>query len=66
MPKIVENPKTRSQIQAESDARRGVVRKSFTLQSDDVRLIKESAERLGIPQNQLIMDAVRAYTQGID
>ncbi|WP_323842971.1 hypothetical protein [Moraxella sp. Pampa] len=64
MPKVVSNPKTRSQIQAESDARRGVVRKSFTLQADDVAFIKESAQRLGLAQNELIVQAVRAFVKG--
>ena len=66
MPKIVASPKTRVQIQKESNARRGVKNKAFTLKLDDIELIKSLSKRLGIPQNQLIMDAVRAYKKGLD
>lgn len=59
-------PKSRAQIQAKSDAKRGVVSKTYKLHQDDVELIKSLAERLGIPQNQLIMDAIRAYEKGLD
>lgn len=66
MPKIVQNPKTATQIQKESDERRGLKTKAFKLHIDDIALIMQTAERLGIPQNQLIMDAVRAYIQDRD
>lgn len=65
MPKIVANPKTQAQIQKDSNARRGVKNKAFTLKLDDIELIKSLSKRMGIPQNQLIMDAVRAYNLGI-
>ena len=68
MPKIVKNPKSLSQINHDSRVKRGVKNKAFVLKLDDIELIKTTAERLGIPQNQLIMDAVRAYVvaqQGI-
>lgn len=54
-------PKSRSQIQAESDARRGIKIKAFKLSLEDIQLIENTAKELNIPQNQLIMDAVRAY-----
>ena len=66
MPKLVKNPKTQTQIQKESNARRGVKNKAFTLKLDDIELIKSLSKRLNIPQNQLIMDAVRAYQKGLD
>lgn len=59
-------PKSRVEIQAKSDAKRGVVSKTYKLHQDDVELIKSLAERLNIPQNQLIMEAVRAYEKGLD
>ncbi|MFB6350062.1 hypothetical protein ACFBZI_11575 [Moraxella sp. ZJ142] len=55
--------KSRSEIQAKSDAKRGIISKTYKLHQDDVALIKEYAERLGIPQNQLIINAVRAYVK---
>lgn len=61
MPKIVQNPKTATQIQKESDERRGIKNKAFKLHIDDVNLIVQTAERLGIPQNQLIMMAVKEF-----
>ncbi|OAV28953.1 hypothetical protein [Moraxella catarrhalis] len=66
MPKITSTPKTQTQIQKESNARRGVKNKAFTLKLDDIELIKSLSKRLDIPQNQLIMDAVRAYQKGLD
>lgn len=54
-----------AQIQKDSNERRGVKNKAFTLKLDDIELIKSLAERLNIPQNQLIMDAVRAYEKSI-
>lgn len=66
MPKITSTPKTQTQIQKESNARRGVKNKAFTLKLDDIELIKSLSKRLNIPQNQLIMDAVRAYQKGLD
>ena len=66
MPKIVANPKTQTQIQKESNERRGVKNKAFTLKLDDIELIKSLSKRLNIPQNQLIMDAVRAYQRQLD
>lgn len=65
MPKIT-STKTQTQIQKESNARRGVKNKAFTLKLDDIELIKSLSKRLGIPQNQLIMDAVRAYQRQLD
>ena len=66
MPKITSTPKSQTQIQKESNARRGVKNKAFTLKLDDIELIKSLSKRLNIPQNQLIMDAVRAYQKGLD
>lgn len=63
MPKIVETPKTRSQIQADSDAKRGIITKSYKLHRDDVELIKQTAEQLDMAQNELIVKAVRAYLE---
>ena len=66
MPKITSTPKTQTQIQKESNARRGVKNKAFILKLDDIELIKSLSKRLNIPQNQLIMDAVRAYQRQLD
>lgn len=66
MPKITSTPKSQTQIQKESNARRGVKNKAFTLKLDDIELIKSLSKRLNIPQNQLIMDAVRAYQRQLD
>lgn len=63
MPKIVKTPKTRSQIQADSDAKRGIITKSYKLHRDDVELIKQTAEQLDMAQNELIVKAVRAYLE---
>ncbi|WFF38017.1 hypothetical protein LU290_07060 [Moraxella nasibovis] len=66
MPKVTTNPKSRTQIQADSDAKRGIKIKAFKLHLDDIAMIEQVAERLGLPQNQLIVEAVRAYEKGFD
>lgn len=66
MPKIVDKPKSHNQIQYDSRAKRGVKNKAFMLKLDDIELIKSLAEQLGIPQNQLIMDAIKAYQKGLE
>lgn len=63
MPKIVANPKTRNQIQKESNERLGIKTKGFKLHIDDIAMIDNAAKALNIPQNQLIVDAVRAYVK---
>lgn len=61
MPKLVKKPKTTAQIQKESNERRGVKNKAFTLKLEDIEFIVNRAAELGIPQNELIVRAVRAY-----
>lgn len=65
MPKITSTPKSQTQRTADSDAKRGFKTKGLKLHIDDITLIENLSKRLGIPQNQLIMDAVRAYNLGI-
>lgn len=65
MPKIVAKPKSATQIQYDSRAKRGVKNKAFMLKLEDIELIKSLSERLGVPQNQLVMDAIRAYEKGL-
>ncbi|AWY20100.1 hypothetical protein [Moraxella bovis] len=61
MPKITNTPKSQTQRTADSDAKRGFKTKGLKLHIDDIALIESLSERLNIPQNQLIMDAIRAY-----
>lgn len=63
MPKIVESPKTRTQIQSDSDAKRGIVTKSYKLHRDDVEMIKQIAQDLNMAQNELIVKAIKAYAE---
>lgn len=63
MPKSSDNPKTRTQIQADSDAKRGVKLKAFKLRESDIAFIVESAKNLQLNQNELIIKAVRAYVE---
>ena len=66
MPKITSTPKSQTQRTADSDAKRGFKTKGLKLHIDDITLIENLSKRLGIPQNQLIMDAVRAYQRQLD
>lgn len=65
MQKIKNTPKSQTQRTADSDAKRGFKTKGLKLHIDDIALIESLSERLNIPQNQLIMDAVRAYEKGL-
>lgn len=61
MPKIVSNPKTRNQIQKDSDEKRGIKLKAFKLHIDDIAMIETTAKTLNMPQNRLVVEAVKAY-----
>lgn len=61
MPKTTPQPKTLTQIQYDSRAKRGVKNKAFMLKLEDIDFIVASAKALGIPQNELVVRAVRAY-----
>lgn len=63
MPKTTTTPKSRNQTQYDSNAKRGVKTKGFMLHLDDIALIEQMAKDRGIPQNQLIMLAVRSLAQ---
>ncbi|MFB6349623.1 hypothetical protein ACFBZI_09335 [Moraxella sp. ZJ142] len=61
MPKIVANPKTRSQIQAESDARRGVKTASYKFPIEFINHLAELSKKTGLPRSRIIMMAVRSW-----
>lgn len=63
MPKIVEQRKSRNQTQYDSDAKRGVKIKGFKLHLDDIALIEQVAKEANMPQNQLIVEAVKLWQQ---
>lgn len=66
MPKIVKNPKTRAQIQADSDARRGVKQIGFKVPKEFAQLLDELAKQTGKTKNIIIMEAVHAYQARIN
>ena len=61
MPKIVKNPKTKAQIQAESDARRGVKPIGFKVPIEFAELLDNLAKQTGKTKNIIIMEAVKAW-----
>lgn len=61
MPKIVANPKSRNQIQKESDARRGVKHIGFKVPIEFANELDELAKQTGKTKNIIIMEAVKAY-----
>ncbi|AKG09367.1 hypothetical protein AAX05_03335 [Moraxella bovoculi] len=63
MPKLTDNPKSRTQIQADSDAKRSIKLKAFKLHTDDIDFIVQSAKELGLNQNELLMNAIRDYVK---
>ena len=55
--------KTLTEIQRESDARRGMVTKAFKMPKELADTIANLAKERGIPQNQVIAEAVAMYDQ---
>lgn len=58
MPKITDTPKTRTQINADSDAKRGVKAKTYKLKIELVDDIATLSDKLGITQAEVIGRAI--------
>ncbi|WP_409500208.1 ribbon-helix-helix protein, CopG family [Mannheimia glucosida] len=54
---------SRNEIQAKSEAKRGIKQKSFKLPLEVIAEIEELSQKLNIPQNQLIIQAVQQFRQ---
>ncbi|MFA9500233.1 ribbon-helix-helix protein, CopG family [Mannheimia sp. E30BD] len=54
---------SRNEIQAKSEAKRGIKQKSFKLPLDVIAEIETLSQKLNIPQNQLIIQAVQQFKQ---
>lgn len=63
MPKIVANPKTRAQIQKDSDTRRGVKQIGFKVPISFVQRLDELAKQTGKAKNIIIMEAVDLWAK---
>lgn len=61
MPKVTTNPKSRNQIQKESDARRGVKSIGFKVPIEFAELLDELAKQSGKTKNIIIMEAVALW-----
>ena len=55
--------KSRSEINQESNERRGVVSKSFKLHESTVDLVKALSEETGKSQAQIITEALKMYAE---
>ncbi|WP_174492574.1 ribbon-helix-helix protein, CopG family [Acinetobacter sp. Marseille-Q1623] len=53
--------KSRIQINADSDANRGFVSKSYKLHTSTVQQIKDLSSELNISQGQIIAEALKCY-----
>lgn len=53
--------KSLTEIQKDSDEKRGVKTKAFKLPLEVIASIEAAASELGVPQNQLIEEAVALY-----
>lgn len=58
MPKIVKNPKTKAQIQADSDAKRGVKVASYKFPVEFIDELAVLSEKTGLSRSAIIMQAV--------
>ncbi|STZ06363.1 hypothetical protein [Moraxella ovis] len=61
MPKVVANPKSRNQIQRESDARRGVKHIGFKVPIEFADELDRLAKQTGKTKNIIIMEAVALW-----
>lgn len=50
-----------NQLKALSDERRGIKAKTFKLPVEVIAEIEQLSEQYGIPQNQLIIQAIKAF-----
>lgn len=55
--------KTLTQIQKESDERRGMKQKSFKLQKEFITRFEETAKKQGLANNALLIAAFEAYCE---
>lgn len=63
MPKIVKNPKTKAQIQKESDERRGIKQIGFKVPITCANELDELAKKTGKTKNVIIMEAVKLWAK---
>lgn len=63
MPKIVKTPKTKAQIQADSDAKRGVKQIGFKVPMTFADELDELAKKTGKTKNIIIMEAVKLWAK---
>lgn len=63
MPKIVETPKSRTQIQADSDNKRGVKVASYKFPIEFLEHLTVLSNSSGLSRSQLIMQAVELWEQ---
>lgn len=61
MPKVVSNPKTKAQIQADSDAKRGVKVASYKFPIEFLNELTALSEKTGLSRSVIIMTAVKAW-----
>lgn len=63
MPKIVNTPKSKAQIQADSDAKRGVKVASYKFPVEFIDELAILSEKTGLSRSAIIMQAVKAWQQ---
>lgn len=61
MPKLTKTPKTRAQIQADSDAKRGVKVASYKFPTEFIDELTMLSEQTGLSRSAIIMQAVKAW-----
>lgn len=61
MPKIVKTPKTKAQIQADSDAKRGVKVASYKFPVEFIGELASLSEQTGLSRSAIIMAAVQLW-----
>ncbi|MDO4698163.1 MAG: ribbon-helix-helix protein, CopG family [Pasteurellaceae bacterium] len=54
---------TRQEINAKSDAKRGIKQKSLKLHIDTIALLERLSEEMGIGQNQVVTQALKMFDE---
>lgn len=63
MPKVTTTPKTRTQINKDSEAKRGIVNKGFKIPKETADLIDRLATEQGVSRGTILVQALAQYTQ---
>ena len=66
MPKVTNTPKTRTQINKDSESKRGIVNKGFKIPKETADLIDQLAISQGVSRGNILVQAIQVYVQSLN